>query len=215
MDDVIYQDHEGSESDITPRSDNTDQTAHRGRDKDKKIIKDKLKEKKVDLSKFRQEPERPANSKRWIQNAARLFNVQIVELAPDEKLDEIVSELQEDEKKFSDESELSSEKTLEQLYDAHIDEKDRIHGDLSEESYAEDDALFYRNEYPYDTHESISSVRTEELEPMPKTKMRQDFTEWMRESLAINQRTFNVNEVIGNFPRDNYGRIINRSEIIR
>jgi hypothetical protein len=30
----------------------------------------------------------------------------------------------------------------------------------------------------------------------------------------MNQRTFNINEVIGNFPRDKTGRIINRKEII-
>lgn len=90
-----------------------------------------------------------------------------------------------------------------------------MNGGLSDESFAEDDALFYRNEYPYDTHESISSVNTDELDPVEKVEMRQDFTAWMRESVVVNQRTFNVNEVIGNFPRDPCGRIINRSEIIR
>ena len=83
-------------------------------------------------------------------------------------------------------SEPSTEKTIEKAESVHVSEKDRINGGLSEESYAEDDALFYRNNYPYDTHESISSVHTEDLDPIPKTEMRQDFTAWMRESLVIN-----------------------------
>lgn len=36
----------------------------------------------------------------------------------------------------------------------------------------------------------------------------------MRESSDLNQRTFNENDVIGNFPRDKNGRIKNRKEII-
>ena len=44
---------------------------------------------------------------------------------------------------------------------------------------------------------------------------RNDFTEWMRESVVINQRTFNVNDVIGNFPKDKAGRIINIREVIQ
>ena len=36
----------------------------------------------------------------------------------------------------------------------------------------------------------------------------------MRQSVVLNQRTFNENEVIGNFPRDVHGRIINRKEIV-
>ena len=104
---------------------------------------------------------------------------------------------------------------MEQSDDAHISEKDRMNGNTSDESYPEDDALFYRNEYPYNTDETISSIHTEQHDPPPKVEIRQDFTAWMRESLVVNQRTFNVNEVIGNFERDSYGRIINRSEIIR
>ena len=99
----------------------------------------------------------------------------------------------------------------------HFSEKDRINGGISEESYAEDDALFYRNNYPYDTHESISSVHTNEHEEQAASRMetRKDFTAWLRESVVINNRTFNINEVIGNFPRDRYGRIVNRREIIQ
>ena len=78
----------------------------------------------------------------------------------------------------------------------------------------EDDALFYKNNYPYDTHESISSVHTDEHEAVERLETRKDFTEWMRQSVVLNQRTFNENEVIGNFPRDVHGRIINRKEIV-
>ena len=95
-----------------------------------------------------------------------------------------------------------------------LSEKDRMHGGLSEESYCEDDALFYKNNYPYDTHESISSVHTNEHEQASRLDTRRDFTTWMRESVMLNQRTFNENEVIGNFPRDEAGLIINRKEII-
>lgn len=97
-----------------------------------------------------------------------------------------------------------------------LSEKDWAGGGISEESYAEDDALFYKNNYPYDTHESISSVHTDQHEePASKVETRKDFTQWMRESVVVNQRTFNENEVIGNFPRDNKGNIINRSQVIQ
>ena len=61
-------------------------------------------------------------------------------------------------------SEATTEKTISLQESAHFEEKDRQNGGISEESYAEDDALFYKNNYPYDTHESISSVHTNQLE---------------------------------------------------
>jgi len=61
-----------------------------------------------------------------------------------------------------------------------------VNGGISEESYAEDDALFYKNNYPYDTHESISSVHTDEHEPVSNLETRKDFTDWMRESVTLN-----------------------------
>ena len=72
---------------------------------------------------------------------------------------------------------------------------------ISEESFGDDDALFYNNNYPYDTHQSISSVGTSEHETINKGE-RKDLTAWLRENITINQRTFNENEIIGNFPRD-------------
>lgn len=58
-------------------------------------------------------------------------------------------------------------------------------------------------------------MHTNEHEPVSKMGTRNDFTEWMRESVVINQRTFNVNDVIGNFPKDKAGRIINIREVIQ
>lgn len=61
-------------------------------------------------------------------------------------------------------SERTTEKTISLQESANLEEQDRQNGGISEESYAEDDALFYKNNYPYDTHESISSVHTDQLE---------------------------------------------------
>lgn len=74
-------------------------------------------------------------------------------------------------------SEPSTEKTISQEQSFALSEKDRVNGGISEESYAEDDALFYKNNYPYDTHESISSVHTDQHEePASKVETRKDFT---------------------------------------
>ena len=109
-------------------------------------------------------------------------------------------------------SEPTTERTLSNQGSLKVSEKDIINGGLSEESYAEDDALFYRNNYPYDTHESISSVNTDQHDKLDsKLEFRKDFTQWMRESVVINQRSFNENECIGNLKRDENGRIINRA----
>ena len=112
-------------------------------------------------------------------------------------------------------SENTTEKTESQLQSEKFSEKDRINGGISEESYAEDDALFYKNNYPYDTHESISSVHTDQMEVIPKAETRKDFTAWLRENSELNQRNFNINDVLGNFPRDPEGRIKDRKQIFR
>lgn len=52
----------------------------------------------------------------------------------------------------------------------------------------------------------MSSVATNDHEDLQKGE-RKDLTAWLRESLQLNQRTFNENEVIGNFTRDAEGRI--------
>ena len=91
-------------------------------------------------------------------------------------------------------------------------EERNLDGGISEESYEADDALFYKNNYPYVTEETISSVATNDHDELVKGD-RKDLTAWLRESLQLNQRTFNENEVIGNFVRDNEGRIKHRDEI--
>ena len=111
-------------------------------------------------------------------------------------------------------SEDTTEKTISQENLDNISEKDRANGGISEESYVEDDALFYKNNYPYDTHESISSVHTDQLEVVARDETRKDFTAWLRENSELNQRNFNYNDVMGNFKRDVHGRIKDRNEII-
>ena len=108
----------------------------------------------------------------------------------------------------------STDKTISLQESAKISQKNWKDGGISEESYVEDDALFYKNNYPYDTHESISSVATDEHAAPDRLDTRKDFTEWMRQSVVLNQRTFNENEVLGNFPRDDAGRIRERRERI-
>ena len=83
-------------------------------------------------------------------------------------------------------SEPSTEKTISQQASLDISEKDRINGGISEESYVEDDLLFYKNNYPYDTHESVSSVHTDEHKEAERLETRKDFTAWMRESVVVN-----------------------------
>ena len=102
------------------------------------------------------------------------------------------------------ESVTTTEKT-ESEEEQGIQEKN-LDGGISEESYLEDDALFYKNNYPYVTEETVSSVATNDHEDLQKGE-RKDLTAWLRESLQLNQRTFNENEVIGNFTRDAEGRI--------
>ena len=106
----------------------------------------------------------------------------------------------------------TTEKTVSE--DAEGLEEKNLDGGISEESYEADDALFYKNNYPYVTEETVSSVATNDHEEIVKGD-RKDLTAWLRESLALNQRTFNENEVIGNFVRDNEGRIKHRDEIQR
>ena len=91
-------------------------------------------------------------------------------------------------------------------------EEKNLDGGISEESYDADDALFYKNNYPYVTEETVSSVATNEHEEIHRGD-RRDLTAWLRESLQLNQRTFNENEVIGNFVRDSEGRIKHRDVI--
>jgi hypothetical protein len=50
---------------------------------------------------------------------------------------------------------------------------------------------------------------------MPLDKSyKDDFTAWMKEAVDLNQRTFNVFEVLGNFPLDSDGYIIDREKTI-
>jgi hypothetical protein len=42
-----------------------------------------------------------------------------------------------------------------------------------------------------------------------------DLNAFLREDLVLNQRMFNVHEVLGNFPLDNKGRIINKRNVIK
>lgn len=170
-------------------------------------------EHKPDLAAFRKEPERPANSRKWLLMKNKMATI-LVDEEMQEKMKEPHEGLQLRENYGR--SEATTEKTLsQQMESVRLSEKDRINGGISEESYAEDDALFYKNNYPYDTHESISSVHTDQLEKVSRVETRKDFTAWMRESSELNQRSFNVNHVIGNFPRDRNGRIIDRREIIQ
>jgi len=76
MDDVIYQDHEGSESEaVSVHSTVTVSTARRGPTREKRIIM----EKRPDLSIFREEPVRPANSRKWLLNASRMVTIALDE----------------------------------------------------------------------------------------------------------------------------------------
>lgn len=115
MDDVIYQGHEGSESEgNSARSSVTGATARRGKDKDKKIIR----EKRPDLSVFREAPIRPANSKRWLFNANKLFTVaKVEEVGP---LNESSPEIADIVKLNNDEEDSATEKTVSQMDSPHV-----------------------------------------------------------------------------------------------
>lgn len=173
MDDVIRQTLDGEESEAE-RSSITVSTQKRGKDKDKKVFKDF----RQDLSIYRKEPVRPVNSRKWLANREKMATIM-------RDADEVAVKLEEPYegmklKENYGRSEPTTERTISQQESLKVSEKDRINGGVSEESYAEDDALFYRNNYPYDTHESISSVATDEHEKLSKIDARKDFTTWMR-----------------------------------
>lgn len=71
---------------------------------------------------------------------------------------------------------------------------------VKEDSFSEEAGeMFYKNNYPEDSQ--ISSVHTaEHIEHV--IGQRKDLTSWMRETLHLHQRSFNENEVVGNFKRD-------------
>jgi hypothetical protein len=56
-------------------------------------------------------------------------------------------------------------------------------------------------------------VHTDELDS-PVLLERKDLNAFMREAVSSHQRTFNVHDVLGNFPLDCKGRIINRELVI-
>lgn len=59
----------------------------------------------------------------------------------------------------------------------------------------------------------ISSIRTSDLDE-PVLKERRDLQTFFREKVTVNERNFNVNEILGNFLLDSTGQIIKRIETI-
>jgi len=49
----------------------------------------------------------------------------------------------------------------------------------------------------------------------PVMKERNDLEAFLREKVTTNNRNFNVNEVLGNFPIDSSGNIIGGKELLR
>lgn len=86
-----------------------------------------------------------------------------------------------------------------------------------EESFSSDEGAFYKANGHNDQagSETISSVATADLEPPIRQDRAKDLNAFLREEVTINQRSFNVHEVLGNFPLDAKGRIINRKAVIK
>ena len=120
-------------------------------------------------------------------------------------------------REYTECSDTSTNKTLSGMvaplnFEANADPRK---GPIDVESHCTSDDLFYRNNYP-DTIEKVSSVHTDELEDLSLLRLNEkQFIKDVAESPTLNQRTFNVNEVLGNFPVDRFGQIINRDEILR
>jgi hypothetical protein len=142
-----------------------------------------MNKKSSSLAEFMKEPLRPVNSTLWLRKVNKIKTIVL-----DEDVMAVMKEPHEGMrlKENYGRSEPSTEKTISGMESIRVSEKDRLNGGISEESYAEDDALFYKNNYPYDTHESISSVHTDEHEPVSRLETRKDFTDWMRESVTLN-----------------------------
>lgn len=116
-----------------------------------------------------------------------------------------------------------SNNSVDKLKDNSLDLNFRIAppGELKEEAiyedhYDQDDALFYKNNFPYDERYEVSSINTEDFpqEVSVAKSFKDDFTAWMKEIVEINQRTFNVFEVLGNFELDKDGCIKDRESTI-
>ena len=55
--------------------------------------------------------------------------------------------------------------------------------------------------------ESYTTLRSEE-------QVGNDFDDRFRDNICVNQRNFNIFEVLGNFPLDSFGRIIDRTKTL-
>ena len=85
---------------------------------------------------------------------------------------------------------------------------------INEETISLGNEEFYKNnKASLDGSDSVSSVRTSDLDE-PVMKERQDLEAFLREKVTVNNRNFNINEVLGNFPVDSSGEIIKRKEVI-
>jgi hypothetical protein len=85
---------------------------------------------------------------------------------------------------------------------------------INEETISLGAEEFYKNnKASLDGSDSASSVRTSDLDE-PVMKERQDLEAFLREKVTVNNRNFNINEVLGNFPVDSSGQIIGRKEVI-
>jgi hypothetical protein len=89
-----------------------------------------------------------------------------------------------------------------------------VEGNISEEEITEsNESMFYRHNIPEPSE--ASTVRTDEHEFAAKDLHEQEkFNKWLHCTVAINQREFNENMCLGNFKRDENGKIIDRERII-
>ena len=88
---------------------------------------------------------------------------------------------------------------------------------IYEDQFSDDEAAFYQANAHNDQagSESCSSVNTNDMDPPIMQGRSKDLNAFLREDLVLNQRMFNVHEVLGNFPLDNKGRIINKRNVIK
>ena len=56
--------------------------------------------------------------------------------------------------------------------------------------------------------ESYTTIRSDE------EQMKNNFDDRFRDNIFVNQRNFNIFEVLGNFPLDSFGRIIDRTKTL-
>lgn len=116
--------------------------------------------------------------------------------------------LQEEKVKHSETGATMSAKNGHTLVKVHIEE-DTIDAEC-EQFYKKNDASLVPTS---DDGDSASTVRTSEHDE-PVLKERNDLETFCREKLTLNERNFHINEVLGNFPIDKFGQIINRKETI-